>query len=146
MYTGLLHLHSFLRYVILLLILIALFRSFSGWLGKKPFTSFDNKASLFSMIFLHLQFVLGLVLYFSSPKVQFVAGVMKEPQLRFFTVEHSIMMFLGVMFVTFGKSFSKKQETDIGKHKKIAIFFLIGLLLIFFGIPWPFLKDFGTWF
>ncbi len=64
MYTGLLHLHSFLRWIILILLLVNIFKHFSA--GNKPFTAGDKKAGLFLMIAAHTTFLVGLYLWFAG--------------------------------------------------------------------------------
>lgn len=141
MLTGLLHTHSLLRYILLALILISIFRSFSGWFGKKQYLPGDKKVALFTLIAAHLQLVLGLVLYFVSPMVQ--AGLsdmgfaMKDPGLRFWAVEHISMMIIAIILITVGYSTAKRGKDDEAKHKKIAIFYLLALIVIFMAIPWP---------
>ena len=128
--------------------MMSLFRAFSGWLGKKPFTTADDKMSLFAAISVQIQFLIGLGMYFVSPRSQpgDMAAAMKDDVLRFFTVEHTTIMLIGITLVSIGRGRSRKATTDLAKHKVLAIFLLIGLLVIFLGIPWPFLRDFGTWF
>ena len=150
MYSILLDLHSLLRYVALLLLIITVIKAFSGWLEKKQYTSLDNKLSLFTLIAMHLQLVIGLLLYFISPIVQ--AGIsdmvvaMKNPELRFWTVEHISLMIVAIALITVGRIVSKKTTDSVIKHKKTAIFFLLGLLLILVSIPWPFTKIARAWF
>jgi hypothetical protein len=140
----LLLLHSVLRYVILILILMVLFRSLSGWLGKKPYTPLDRKLMLFSVIGAHSQLVIGLILYFMSPLV--IAGMadmgaaMKDRTLRFWTVEHIAMMVIAIVLITLASAMSKRAKTDTSKHKKSFILFLIAILLILASIPWPFMA------
>lgn len=150
MYSTILDLHSLLRYVALLLLIITVIKAFSGWLEKKQYTSLDNKLSLFTLITMHLQLVIGLLLYFISPIVQ--AGIsdmaiaMKNPELRFWTVEHISLMIVAIALITVGRIVSKKAADSVIKHKKTAIFFLLGLLLILVSIPWPFTKIARAWF
>ncbi|HEY9116928.1 MAG TPA: cytochrome B [Roseivirga sp.] len=145
MYNGLVHAHSGLRWVVLILLLVAIFNAFSK---KKAgvWTAKDKKITLFTMIFTHLQLVLGLVLYFISEKVQFVEGFMKNPVYRFYAVEHISLMLIAIALITIGYSKSKRAETDAKKFGAVATFYLIGLILILISIPWPF-RDLGAaWF
>ena len=141
MLTGLLHVHSLLRYVLLLLILISIVKSFNGWMGKKTYTAGDRKLTLFTMVSAHLQLVIGLILYFISPNVKVgladMGAAMKDPGLRFWTVEHIAMMLIAIVLITLGNSLSKRASDDTGKHKRVAIFFLLALIVIFMAIPWP---------
>lgn len=114
--------------------------------GSKTFTTKDKKLGLFALIFTHTQFLLGIILYFLSPKVVFSGIAMKDSVLRFYLVEHLSLMTLAVVLITIGYSKSKKASTDSKKLKLIFGFFLVGLILILAGIPWPF-QNYGTgWF
>lgn len=137
MYNGLLHAHSGLRYVVLLLLIVAIFNAFSK---KKAsaWTPKDKKISLFAMIFTHIQLLIGLVLYFISPKVSFEEGFMQNDVLRFYAVEHVTLMLVALTLITIGYSKAKKANSDPKKFGAIATFYLIGLLLILYAIPWPF--------
>ncbi|WP_421976715.1 cytochrome B [Roseivirga seohaensis] len=145
MYNGLLHAHSGLRWIVLILLLTAIFNAFSK---KKSgvWTAKDKKISLFAMVFTHVQLLIGLVLYFISPKVNFVEGFMKDDVLRFFAVEHILLMVVAIVLITIGHSKSKKAVTDAKKFGAIATFYLIGLILILASIPWPFRNLGSGWF
>jgi uncharacterized protein YacL len=137
MYTILLYIHSFLRYIILILLLAAIIKSLSGWFGKKQFAEGTRKLNLFTLIFAHIQLLIGLGVYFMSPWVQFYDLSHQTKEIRFFTIEHIAMMVIAIAFITVGYSLSKKGKTDEAKHRRIAIFFLLALLIIFYAIPWP---------
>jgi len=149
MYTGLLHTHSFLRYVALILLVATVIKTFIGWQQKKEFGNLDDKLSLFSFISLHTQLLIGLILYFVSPIVQVAMGdagaAMKNPELRYFLVEHISVMIIGIVLVSVGRIKAKKLTDDVAKHKTTFIFFAIGLLLILSRIPWPFTSVARAW-
>lgn len=132
MYSALLHTHSGLRYTILVVLVLAIFKGISGWQQKTNYTKFDNQLALFSMIFIHLQLVVGLILYFVSPKVILtdMATTMSNPIMRYYTVEHILLMLIVVALVTVGRIASKKKTVDYLKHKTIAIYYGLALLLI----------------
>jgi len=71
---------------------------------------------------------------------------MKDSMNRFYAVEHISMMIIAIALITVGYSRGKKQEESKRKYKTVAIFYGLGLLIIFAMIPWPFMKEFGTWF
>ncbi|MBL6447278.1 cytochrome B [Fulvivirga sp. 29W222] len=140
------HAHSGLRWLVLIALILAIVNAVGKTNGSKAFTDKDKKYGLFALIFTHLQFVLGLVLYFSSPKVVFAATSMKSDVLRFFLVEHISIMLIAIILITIGYSKSKRAQTDGKKFKSILVFYLIGLILILASIPWPFLNYGGSWF
>jgi len=145
MYNGLLHAHSGLRWVVLILLLAAIFNAFSK---KKTgvWTAKNKKIALFAMIFTHVQLIIGLVLYFISPKVSFAEGFMKDSVLRFYAIEHISLMLIAIALITVGYSKAKRATSDAKKFGSIATFYLIGLILILASIPWPFRNLGAGWF
>ena len=132
MYEILKHTHSGLRWVALILILWAIFNSITA----KEFTKREKLVNLFSMVSLHTQLILGLILYFISDKVKFFDGWMKEPTgiYRFYGMEHLAGMVIAIALITIGHIKYKKG----GAPKTTLIFYIIALLLIFAAVPWPF--------
>lgn len=140
------HLHSTLRYLILVFLIASVGISMSKMMGKKPFTKGDKMTYLMTLIFCHLQLVVGFILFFMKDyqkNFSQMGDIMKIPVLRFFTIEHTLMMLLAIVFITIGYSTAKRATTDVAKHKKTFIFYLIGLILILAAIPWPF-RGFGN--
>ncbi len=150
MYTGLLHLHSALRYVVLLLLITAILKAFVGWFGKKPFTPTDRKLGLFTMISVHTQLLIGLILYFISPTVRAALAdmgqAMQDSVARFWAVEHILTNLIAIVLITIGYSTAKRAATDRAKFTRIAMFYLIGFILIMTAIPWPFSRVNRGWF
>ena len=148
MYEAFLKTHSYLRWVVLILALITVIKYLSGWLQKKPFTSSENKISLFYSIAMDIQLIVGLVLYlFLSPITNSFHIDMKDTFSRFWGMEHITMMIISVALVHIGRVMVKKAKTDASRFSKGAIYFLLSLLVILAGIPWPFREIIGrNWF
>jgi cytochrome bd-type quinol oxidase subunit 2 len=123
-------LHSWFRYVVFILVLVAIIQSLLGWLGKKAYTELNRKINLFALISAHTQLLIGVVLYVLSPLVKFDHYTMKDPTERYFTVEHWVGMLIAIALITIGHSKAKRFETSEGKHKTIAIFYIIAFLVI----------------
>lgn len=140
MYTGLLHLHSVLRYVVLILVLLSIFQAFTA--GNKPYTPANKKLNLFALISAHTQLLLGFALYFISPNVDF--SRMSEPTFRYWNVEHVSMMVLAIVLITIGYSKSKKAVDAKAKHKAIYIFYTIAIVIVLLAIFT--MKDRNPWF
>ncbi|HZH85944.1 MAG TPA: hypothetical protein VFD77_01420 [Brumimicrobium sp.] len=135
---GLIAAHSGLRYIVLALLLIAIFNAIAN-LKSNKYEKKDKMINLFAMISLHIQLVLGLILYFTSDLVKFYKGMMGNTIDRFFTVEHILLMLVGITLITLGRKKAEKQ-TDLGKrHKLILRYYGLGLVIIFISIPWPFI-------
>ena len=133
MQSSLLHSHSGLRWILLILLVATIFSTFGKRDGKVPFTAQDKKLSLFTLIATHLQAVLGLGLYFMSTKVDFSSTTMSSPVHRFFTMEHTLMMLIAIILITVGYGHAKKANA-----KKVFTYYLIALIVILIAIPWPF--------
>ncbi len=130
MYSIINTLHSYNRYLILAALVYVLYRSWTGWMGKKPFEKADNTASLVLLILAHTQLLLGLIQYFvTSP---YTTGDMptSDPWVRYFKMEHISGMILAIVLIQLGRTFSKKAATDEDKHKKLAIYTTVATLLI----------------
>ena len=144
MYAGLLSLHSYLRWVILILAVVAIYKSWSGMTGGKTFTAGDRKTGLFLMIAAHTQLLVGLYLYFAGPwglaNIQNLGfgPVMKDSVARFYAVEHIFGMLVAIVLITIGRGAAKKAIPDAAKHKRSFWFFLVALIIILATIPWPF--------
>jgi hypothetical protein len=136
LYSIILQAHSGLRYLVMLTLILAILQSFAGWFGNKDFTPGNKKINLFALISAHIQFVLGLVLYFLSPFVKAgdMAVAMKDDNLRYWTVEHIAMMLIAIALITVGYSKSKRILNDVSKHRTVAIFYTSALILIIVAI------------
>ena len=123
-------LHSGFRYIVFVLVLLAIIQSLLGWLGRKPYTEGNRKINLFALISAHTQLLIGVVLFFLSPNVQFNSNTMKNETTRYFTVEHWVMMVIAIVLITVGHSKSKKIILPESKHRTIAIYYVIAFLVI----------------
>ncbi len=134
MYTGLVHTHSFLRYFVLALLVVVVIKSLLGWLNDQNFSKTDDKLSLWLLIATHMQFVVGLALYFVSDAVKFSPETMKNSDLRYWTVEHSAMMILAIALITVARITHKKLPTDQAKHKRLFLLNAAALLIVVIAI------------
>ncbi|WP_047417140.1 hypothetical protein [Cellulophaga sp. Hel_I_12] len=141
MYEIIFNLHSFLAYIVLAILGIALINAILGLTGKKDFTlEKDFRISLFALILSHLQLLVGLVLYFVSARgfsaiQEFGMGGLTSAA-RLLAVEHPFINILALVFITIGWSKHKNLMEASRKFKTIAIFYGIGLLLILSRLPW----------
>lgn len=130
MYQTLLLTHSLLRYFILLALLAVIIKSLIGMMNKESFGKWDNKISLYLLIFTHLQLVAGLILYFISPFVKFSGDSMSDKVARYWTVEHIFGMLIAVVLITVARVTSKRMASDQAKFKRLFVFNLIALAVI----------------
>lgn len=135
MATGLLHLHNLLRWVILILLVVALFHAFTKNKGLQ-------KVSLFLLIASHVTLLLGLYQWIFSKTVGIkilvenmggMGNVMKSSFARFWVVEHFLGMLVAIILVTIARGKAKKDNFNGAKW-----LYLIALIIILASIPWPF--------
>lgn len=144
MYDVLLQMHSWLRWLVLGLGIYAIYSNYYGWKSGRIFTDQIKKVNTFFIASLHTQLVIGLILYFGvspmmDPILSNFGNSMKNPELRFWSVEHIMGMVIGIAVAQIGSIKSKKQTTDALKYKTAFIWFAVGLVIILLMIP------FGIW-
>ena len=139
------NLHSYFAYIVLAILILAVFNALGGWLGKRDFTMHkDLRLSLFALILSHIQLVVGLVLYFVSANgfkaIQTLGMSGLNAPARLLALEHPFINIIAIALITIGWSRHKRFMESDKKFKSIAIFYGLGLLLIFSRIPR------GQWF
>lgn len=143
LHTALLHTHSMLRWILLLLLFANIGLAIKGLATKAAWVPLNKKLSAALLGTTHLQILIGLLLYVGvSPMMGAIfsdfGAAMKTPALRFWAVEHIFSMILAGVAIHVGHVMAKRAEEDGAKFKRALIGFTLGLLLIFAAIPWPF--------
>ena len=134
--------HSGWAYIVLIVLILATINALIKFFGNKEFDPKDFRISLFTLITMHIQLLIGIVLffmkdYFSTIKeVGGMGEVMKNSELRNLIVEHPTTMIIAVALVTIGYSKHKKKLVSKSKFKMLAIFYTLALILVLAKIPW----------
>lgn len=142
MYTAIQHLHSAWAYLVVILVLVTVVNAIIGLIGKRNFGARDFRISLFTLIVAHFQLVIGLVIFFVSPKILWFSdgveksSIMKDSMTRLLNLEHPLMMIIALVLITMGYSLHKRRPTSGSKFKVLLTFNLIALALILARIPW----------
>ena len=142
MYPGLVHLHSALRWVILILLLVSIFQAFSK-------NGSLQKTSLFLLIAAHITLLLGIFQYFAGDfgfkiidRVGGFGNVMKDGFARFWVVEHLAAMLIAIVLITMARGRVKKQNFGAASWM-----YVVALILILAAVPWPFREAIARpWF
>jgi hypothetical protein len=140
MYNFIQKFHSGWAYLALLVLLVAVVNFLIGMSSKKDFTPRDRKIALFALIAIHIQLLVGVILYFVSPnglnmiKRVGMGGLTTES--RLLALEHPLINIIAIVLITIGWSKHKKLITSESKFKTFSIFYGLGLLLILSRIPW----------
>lgn len=140
MYDVVKLLHSYWAYLVLIVLIIATVNAIIKTVGDKEYSANDFRKSLFTLIVSHIQLLIGLVLYFVSPRLELwseLGGkVMSNSIARLYLVEHPLVNIIAVALITIGYSKHKKKLTSRAKLKTIAIYYSIALVLFLSRIPW----------
>jgi hypothetical protein len=146
MYAGSVHLHNLLRWIILILLLLNIFRHATA--GAQPYGDKDKKMGLWLMIAAHIMLLLGLFQYiYGGLGVEAFknvgSAVMKDKILRYWAVEHISGMLIAIVLITLGYGVRKKAFNDFVKHRRALILYSFALLLILASMPWPWREGVG---
>jgi hypothetical protein len=141
MYIGFLHLHSTLRWLLLICLVITLIKYMAGWQGNQPWKKVDKILGLSLVVLTDLQLITGLTLYFFLSPITTMAlsnfgAAMKDAGIRFYAVEHFLMMVIALVLIHMGYARTKRAIPDQFKFRTASIFYLIALIIIFAAIPW----------
>ncbi|UWX59576.1 hypothetical protein N0B40_14285 [Chryseobacterium oranimense] len=140
-YKILLSAHKGFGYLELLLVslfIIALLATMFGFSGKV--NKFLKKTTLFTMIFFHVQFLIGIImLVINFTKGLDMGSVMKNADLRFQYVEHPFSMLIAAVLMTI---INKKVKSNDTISLGIVIMGLIAAGLFAFAFPWT--RVFGA--
>jgi len=134
--------HSYWAYLVLVVLVLATLNALFKFFGNKEFDAKDFRISLFALITMHIQLLIGIILFFTKDyftTIEQVGGmgeVMKNDGLRKLIIEHPTTMIIAVALVTIGYSKHKKKLVSKPKFKVLAIFYTIALALVLYMIPW----------
>jgi hypothetical protein len=143
MSSVLLQVHSILRWVLLLLLVLSIVQSFIGWIKHRELREGDTKLWLFTMISAHTNLLIGLILLLFgrfgilSSGLPEGVNLMQDKFYRFFWVEHPAGMIAATLLITVARGVVRKQLTDPVKYRRSFWLFLVALIIIMASIPWP---------
>jgi hypothetical protein len=142
MYQTLLSIHSYWRWLVLISLLFIIMKSLIAYKKNKNYSNMDSLIRKLTISIAHIQLILGFTIYFVSPFVKLFFKDMSVGlhlrEVRFFAIEHSLMMLISIVLVTIGAVKIKRKKTSQLKHKTTYIWFGIALLIILLNIPWEF--------
>lgn len=139
LHNILLHAHKGFAYLAIILVvvfIIALLKDMFGYSGN--ISKLSRKSTLFTMIFFHLQFLVGAVMLFATSgfmnmvKSAGMGEIMKNAPLRFQYIEHPISMLVcAVLMTVINKKLKSNEKLNFG----ILIMALIVAILFFYAVP-----------
>jgi hypothetical protein len=144
-----LFLHSLLRWGVILSGVLVLLQGAIGLFVGGELGALGKRMQLIFMICIDVQLLLGLALWALSPTVAQgradMSAAMKDPQLRFWVVEHGLTMLLALVAVHVGRMLVRKAANPRAAHLRTALYSGLALALIFLRTPWPFANVSRPW-
>ena len=149
---GIVALHSLLRWLIVIFLLINIIRSFLS-IDESKYSTSDLSWNYRLLFVTHINWVIGLGQYFFGAKgfvyfSQYDFGeIMKSSVMRFWALEHPLLMITAVVLITISRKIAKTpiEGTAKPKHKKLGLLYGLALLAILVAIPWPFREGFDSY-
>jgi hypothetical protein len=140
MYTTLLAIHSWIRWIALV---AAVGTTLAAVRGKTEGPrSLADRWGMIAMMVLDTQLLLGLLLYFVvSPNMKAIldnfGASMKDPAARFWAVEHVTAMLAAIILAHVGRVLARKAVSPAAKRSRLLICFGLATVLMIVGMPWP---------
>jgi len=126
MMTMLVEAHSGWRYLVILVLAIAVIRALWGWLRQGDWGSLDNRLGIATSIVVDIQLLLGIVLWIMQQRW------LANDALR--SWEHPVMMLVVAVATHITSSRVKKQQSSAGKFRTAAIGYVIAGVLLALGV------------
>ena len=132
MQQGFVDLHNLIRWAVVLIGVIAIVVA----LGGKRWTPLQNSLGRWFSITFDVQVLIGIVLLFVSPLTRTAysdfGAAMSDSTLRFFALEHPLLMVIAAVLVHVGVSRGRKSDSP----RTAAIFYVLAAAVVAYAIPW----------
>jgi len=128
---------AYLEILLVIVFIVALLVVMFGYSGK--ITKLLRKSTLFTMIFFHIQFLVGIIMllgtsaFLDTIKTLGMGGLMKNADLRFSFIEHPFSMLIAAVLLTI---VNKKLKTNDKLPMGVFVLALVALLLFGYALPW----------
>ena len=139
MYTAVLLFHSWFRWIALILGIMTTLAAFTD---RSAARSTVDRWSLFFMMVLDIQMLLGLLLYlvlspFTAEALKDFGAAMRDPALRYWAVEHVTLMLFAVVIVHVGRVLARTARTPQSKRTRQIVCFSLATIAMIAATPWP---------
>ena len=132
--------HSYWAFLVIIILTLIVINSIIAKFSGRAFNTKDLRLSLFGLIFSHIQLLIGLILYFTSPWFnqfyQIGMDLLKNAESRLYLIEHPLINIVAIIFITLGWSLHKRQLDSPKKFLRIGMFYGLGLIFLLSRIPW----------
>ncbi len=141
MYPFGLSLHNAVRWIVLAAGVWAVILAWRGWLGGRQWTSAEARATRAFVGVLDLQFVIGLLLFavlspLTRQAFSDVGAAMQDAPVRYFLLEHPLIMLAAIGAAHFGAVKVRQATTDAERFQRASIWLGLSLAALTGFIPW----------
>lgn len=137
-----LFLHSLMRWLVLVSLVYAVYRAYTGYRSNAPFSKTDDAVRHWTATIAHIQLLTGILVYTQSPIIKYFwrnfGEAIHQQDTTFFGLVHISLMIIAIVILTIGSALTKRRHTDKEKFLTMLCWFLLALIIIFIAIPWPF--------
>ncbi|NTW24230.1 MAG: hypothetical protein HGA37_05995 [Lentimicrobium sp.] len=144
-------LHSWNRWAILIFGIAVIVFAIKGLNSGSKYNNTSRKSMFYFILSLHLQLLVGLLLYFvlspvTSAALNDFGAAMKDGTLRYWAVEHAFVNILAIAVAQTGSIIVRKRTNDRDKHRLALIWTIIAMVLIIAMIPMGMMGVERPWF
>jgi hypothetical protein len=115
--------HSGWRYIVIVVLVVAVAMMLIGWLGKRRWGAWDQRIGMITPIVIDIQWLLGLILW-----------IMRGLPTAGYFMEHIVTMTLALIAAHIGWSRTKRATDDTVKFRTAAITYIVAGILVGLGV------------
>lgn len=133
--------HSSVSILVVTLIIFSIVNAFVKLKSKESYKKNDYLIAIITALVAAIQLILGAFSYYFSIYYQTLREfdfktVMQDATLRFYIIEHPLMMIIGALLIIIGFYKHLKKKDDVSKFKILAWYFGVAFVFTISRIPW----------
>lgn len=137
MYNFMLNLHSYLRWAVVIIGVIAVLMAWAGVFSRARWTSQQLLTGRLATIAFDTQALVGVLLYawlspITTGAFRDMGAAMKDAGIRFYVAEHSLVMIVAAVLIHIGAVRARKKDSPL----QAAIFYTLAMAGVLALTPW----------
>ena len=137
MYSFMLNTHSYLRWAVVIIGIIALVMAWAGVFSKARWTPQQVTLGRLATIAFDTQALVGVLLYawlspITTGAFRDMGAAMKDASVRFYVAEHSLIMIVAAVLIHIGVWRARKKDSPL----QAAIFYTLAMAGVMALTPW----------
>ena len=137
MYSFMLNTHSYLRWAVVIIGIIAVVMAWAGVFSKARWTPQQVTLGRLATIAFDTQALVGVLLYawlspITTGAFRDMGAAMKDAGVRFYVAEHSLIMIVAAVLIHIGVWRARKEDSPL----QAAIFYTLAMAGVMALTPW----------